>query len=117
MEINTEHDQKEINHPELEAILEGKSTSNQAGLGEETANTTSKRKTPPPQKANKSDTVKMETNTEHPLPVHLYQGAARRVLYVGSCTRSTVGEHLRSGNLINTKKARQQEMPPAPTGG
>jgi hypothetical protein len=29
----------------------------------------------------------------HPLPVH--QGAARRVLYVGSCTCSSVGEHLR----------------------
>jgi hypothetical protein len=31
MEINTEHDQQEINHPELEVILEGKSTSNKAG--------------------------------------------------------------------------------------
>jgi hypothetical protein len=45
--ISTDHDQHEINHPELEALLEGKSTSNPAGLGEETANTTSKRKTPP----------------------------------------------------------------------
>jgi hypothetical protein len=51
----------------------------------------------------------------HPLPVHLYQGAARRVLYVGSCIRSTVGEHLRCVALPQPPPV-QAPCPYAPDG-